>query len=310
MDNLQHKAMVKNAIKQKFHGKQSIGSKSAPCYPHSAEREYLRVVNSYVKCLNSELKKSLPKLVKLYGRTIQDRVRFDDAANLRRETEEEFQKIAARLESRLTQFELENLIEKVGKSTKNIAYREWKKIVKITLGINLMDDYYNGEFYSLMLKQWADENISRIKTIPNDVLGELESLIFDSYTNGVPIRKLQEIIQNKYNVTKQHAQTIARDQIASLNANITKAQQTDAGVKRYKWSISNDGRVRECHKALNGKIFSWDDPPEMWYTSKSRGKIMTGRRCHPGEDIKCRCVAIPVFDFETIDVPFDNSDKQ
>ncbi len=306
MNDLQHQDMVKRAVKRQFHGKKSIGSKSAPCYPYSAEREYQRVVNAYVKCLNSELKKSLPALMKLYSRAFQDDVRFDDAANLRWETEEEFQKMAARLEKKLTQFDLEKLIEKVGKSTKSTAYREWKKIVKITLGINLKDDYYNGEFYEIMLKQWASENVRRIKSIPYDSLGELESLIFDSYSNGVPVRKLQEAIQSKYNVTKQHAQAIARDQIASLNASITKSQQTDAGVKRYKWSTSNDQRVRECHKELDGKIFSWDDPPEMWYKSKSQGKVMTGRCCHPGEDIGCRCVAIPVFDIDTIDVPFDS----
>lgn len=310
MDNLRHQAMVKNAVKKQFHGRKSIGSKSAPLYPYSAEREYQRIVGAYVKCLNSELKKALPSLMKMYGRTLQDRSRFDDSANLRRETEEEFQKISARLEKQLSKFELDKLIEKVGKSTKNAAYREWKRIIKITLGINLMDDYYNGEFYALMLKQWADENVRRIKTIPYDTIGELESLIFDSYTNGVPVRKLQEAIQARYNIAKQHARAIARDQIASLNACVTKAQQTDAGVKKYRWSTSNDQRVRECHKELNGKVFSWDNPPEMWYRSKLRGKVMVGRSCHPGEDIGCRCVAIPIFDFETIDVPIDNSVTQ
>lgn len=310
MDNLQHQNMVKNAVKKQFHGRKSIKSKSAPCYPYSAERDYQRVVTAYVKLLNSELKKSLPMLVKLYGRTLQDKVRFDDAANLRRETEEEFQKIAARLEDRLSRFDLEKFVEKVGNSTKNTAYREWKRIIKITLGINLMDDYYDGEFYATMLKQWASENVRRIKSIPYDTLGELESLIFESYTNGVSVRKLQELIQDKYDVTKKHALAIARDQIASLNADITKAQQTDAGVKEYRWATAKDRRVRECHNELDGKVFSWNNPPEMWYRSKSRGKVMTGRRCHPGEDIGCRCVAIPIFDFETINVPIDNGDKQ
>lgn len=305
MDNLQHQAMVKSAVKQRFNGKKSIGSKSVPCYPSSAERDYVRVVNAYVKCLNSELKKSLPPLIRLYDRTIQDKARFDDAVNLRQETEDEFHKMTVRLEKMLSRMEIEKLIDKVGNSTKDAAFREWKKVVKNTLGINLIDDYYNGDFYSLMLQQWAAENVSRIKTLPTDVLGELEGLILDSYNNGTPVRELQAAIQKKYNLTKQQAQTIARDQIASLNASITKAQQTDAGVKRYKWSTSKDGRVRECHNELNGKIFSWDNPPEMWYRSRSRGKVMTGRRCHPGEDIRCRCVAIPVFDIDTIDVPFD-----
>lgn len=306
MDNLQHQAMVKKAVKQHFHGRKSLKSESVPCYPYGSEREYNRIVSAYVKLLNSELKNALPALMKLYGRTLQDKARFDDAANLRSETEEKFQKIAASLEKKLARFELEKFIEKIGSSTKNAAYREWKRIIKSTLGINLMDDYYDGEFYSLMLQRWAAENVQRIKSIPNDTLGELEGLIFDSYNQGIPVRKLQEAIQNKYNVAKQHAQAIARDQIASLNASITKAQQTDAGVKRYKWSTANDQRVRECHQELDGKIFSWDDPPEMWYRSKTDGKVFTGRCCHPGEDICCRCVAIPIFDFETINVPFDN----
>lgn len=310
MNHAQHSAMVKAAAKDKFRGKQALSSKYAPHYPYSAEREYKRIVTAYVRLLNSELKKSLPSLMRLYSRTLQDKVRFDDAANLRSETEKEFQKMTANLEKKLARFELENLIEKIGKSTKNAAYREWKQIIKTTLGINLMDDYYNGEFYALMLKQWADENVQRIKSIPYEALGELESLIYESYSNGTSVRKLQEAIQSKYNVTKQHAQAIARDQIASLNASVTKAQQTDAGIKRYKWSTSKDGRVRDCHKELDGKIFRWDNPPEMWYKSKLHGKIMTGRRCHPGEDIGCRCVAIPIFDYETIDVPFDNGNEE
>ena len=69
----------------------------------------------------------------------------------------------------------------------------------------------------------------------------------------------------------------------------------DAGVEEYIWSTSGDSRVRESHKKLNGKRFRWDDPPVV--------DEKTGRRCHPGEDYECRCVALAVFDFDTIDLP-------
>ena len=55
--------------------------------------------------------------------------------------------------------------------------------------------------------------------------------------------------------------------------------------------------MRKDHKRLNGKIFSWNDPPVI--------DTRTGRRGHPGDDYQCRCVAIPVFDFDTLDVPVD-----
>ena len=47
-------------------------------------------------------------------------------------------------------------------------------------------------------------------------------------------------------------------------------------------------------------MFSYDDPPEMWYMTK-HGIVYTGRRCNPGEDYGCRCVALPIFDEDEIE---------
>ena len=93
------------------------------------------------------------------------------------------------------------------------------------------------------------------------------------------------------------------DQIAKLNGELTKQQQTDAGVEEYIWSDSGDGRVRESHHALNGKRFRWDDPPVV----TPPGKPV--RRCHPGQDYQCRCVALPVFDISTVDIPASGRTK-
>ena len=132
----------------------------------------------------------------------------------------------------------------------------------------------------------------------------------DGYLNGRSLRAVQKEIQELYGSEKRTAQLLARDQIASLNAQITQAQQRDAGVTHYKWSTSKDARVRDCHAELDGKIISWDDPPEMWYETKKDGRVYTGRRCHPGEDYCCRCVAIPVFDYDKIDLPVQAAEKK
>ena len=46
----------------------------------------------------------------------------------------------------------------------------------------------------------------------------------------------------------------------------------------YIWRTRRDDKVRPSHAANNGRVFSWNDPPE------------TG---HPGEDYGCRCTAEP-----------------
>ncbi len=67
----------------------------------------------------------------------------------------------------------------------------------------------------------------------------------------------------------------------------------------YIWRTREDDKVRGSHAANNGKIFSWDSPPE------------TG---HPGEEYGCRCWAEPVEGEQTanqylISAVNDNSDK-
>lgn len=78
-----------------------------------------------------------------------------------------------------------------------------------------------------------------------------------------------------------------------LNADITESQQRDAGVSKYEWSGVMDRRERKSHRELEGKIISWDNPPD----------VGNGRKCHPGQDYQCRCCAIPVFDIDNLDLP-------
>ena len=172
-----------------------------------------------------------------------------------------------------------------------------------------MDDYYNGDFYEEALRRWVDENISKIKSIPNETLGSMRKIILDGFKKGRTITDISKAIQKEYGVTRRKAQALARDQVGSLNAQLSKLQQKDAGCTKYRWSSSKDSRVRDCHRALDGKIFDWDDPPEMWYETKS-GRVYTGRRCNPGEDRLCRCIAIPIFNYDTVDVPMRKSDEK
>lgn len=50
----------------------------------------------------------------------------------------------------------------------------------------------------------------------------------------------------------------------------------DKRAGRYIWRTRGDGKVRSAHAERDGKVFSWDDPPEGG---------------HPGEAPNCRCRA-------------------
>lgn len=307
MNNHLHQEMVQKAVKGKFYGHQTIKSKRVPQYPDSAEREFKRITNGYVRLLNKTLADHLPALLAAYQKERRGDSRFDDAADLENDVRREFQKVAEELEQKLAAYGLDDLVAKISRMTKNISLREWKRVVHDTLGIDLLNDYYSADFYEAALRRWVDENVLKIKSIPNEALGEMQRIVLNGYKSGDTITDITKAIQEQYKLSRRRAMLLARDQLSTLNSQISKMQQQDAGCTKYRWSDSRDSRVRDCHRTLNGKVFSWDDPPEMWYDTKNSGRVYTGRHCHPGEDYCCRCVAIPVFDIDTVDVPMKDT---
>jgi len=128
---------------------------------------------------------------------------------------------------------------------------------------------------------WLAENIALIKSIDAQYLDDVATFVKVAQAEGWSAARAGREIAAITGTPLSRAKLVARDQIATLNGQITQQRQTEAGVKRYRWSTSQDERVRPEHEALEGRIFDWNDPP-------AEG--------HPGEPINCRCVAIPVLD--------------
>lgn len=124
-------------------------------------------------------------------------------------------------------------------------------------------------------------NIDLIKDTHAKYRDSLRELLEDPANFGMRSETLAKTLAERGEISEDHAELIARDQTLTLNGQITQERQTSAGVERYTWSTSLDDRVRPEHDALEGQTISWDDPPAVG---------------HPGEDILCRCVAIPIID--------------
>ena len=310
MNDKKHQRMVQDAVKAKFKGRKEVKSRSIPHYPEGAEREFKRVTNGYIRLLRQSLRDRLPAILDAYKVEYHRKdSRFDASQELDSKVHEELTKVAEELEQKLATYGLDRLVEKVAKLTETHSLQEWKRVCRDTLGIDLFSDYYNADFYEEAIRRWVSENVRMIKSIPNETLSSMREIISDGFKKGKTATDISKDIQKAYSVSRKKAQSLARDQVATLNAEISELQQRDAGCSKYKWSTSKDRRVRPCHRDLDGKIFSWDDPPEMWYETKA-GRVYTGRRCHPGKDFLCRCVAIPVFDFDKVDVPISERKEQ
>lgn len=295
MNDIAHQRMVQAAVKKKFGSHTVLLAKLNQTHPEQVEREYQRITNAYIRLLNKRLKQYLPQIRDAAAEEKEKNHRRDDTSDLLSTASSVFAKMASDLQKDMDDFGLYDRVEAMAKLTRKLSIKEWKKQVKATLGIELADDYYTGELFRELMQKWIDENVDLIKTIPSESLSKMSEIVFEGYRVGKPTTAIVKEIQRVYSIDRRHAQLIARDQIAKLNSAIARQQQEDAGVTEYIWSTSGDSRVRDSHAHLNGKRFRWDDPPVV--------DADTGRRCNPGEDYQCRCVALAVFDFDTVDLP-------
>lgn len=302
MDQRQLDKLTRQKVSKRFGSHQVLKSKYIPQIPASAEREYVRTTNAYVRIVKEELEKELPKLKEAYkvnrDAEVKANQRNDGYTDLMLAVNQIFNAVKYNVTARMLGFELRRKLEILANMNRKLTVKEWKRAIKATLGIDIREDYYLGDFYKEKLEEWVDYNISLIKTIPEESLDKMRDIVYDGFTKGKTTTSMIKEMQRAYGISRRRAELIARDQTAKLNGQIQRAQQQDAGITHYIWYTTGDNRVRRSHAALNGQKFSWEDPPD----------VGNGRKCHPGEDYQCRCIGRPVFDKDTISLPVNEDD--
>lgn len=158
-----------------------------------------------------------------------------------------------------------------------------KTLASITIPPTLTDEQRDiiskewGKNLELYVQGWTQEN----------VLSMREKVTTNAFA-GRRADQLVSMIQESYGASQRKARFLARQETSLLMAKFRETRYRCVGITRYRWSTSHDERVRHDHKHLNGKIFSWDNPPVT--------NLKTGARNNPGEDFGCRCIAIALVE--------------
>lgn len=129
------------------------------------------------------------------------------------------------------------------------------------------------------------DNVGYIETIQEDYFERIEVIVNEGVKSGASIKTMREQLMDEVDISKNKAQFIAVDQAGSILGQMTAQRHQNIGIEKFEWYDSADERVRDSHRRLSGKTFSYSEPPEV-----------NGRKVLPGEDYRCRCVALPVFD--------------
>lgn len=136
------------------------------------------------------------------------------------------------------------------------------------------------------MRELLDLQVDLITSIPRSAAERVHRLATEALVTGRRAEHIRDDVLRSGKVAVHHAETIARTEVARAATTLTQARSQHIGATQYIWRTSNDGNVRELHQKLNGKVFSWTEPPIAGDK---------GERANPGCIYNCRCWAEPII---------------
>lgn len=181
----------------------------------------------------------------------------------------------------------EQMVDGAAKASSSSLHSSLEKLsgglsLKTNVGNPILDNIYKAS---------VAENVSLIKSIPQQYIDKVQGAVMRSITTGNGLSDLIPALAQYEGQTHRRAELIALDQTRKAYSSINKGRMQAIGIKKFMWHHSGGGaHPREDHVEMDGEIFSFDDPPVI--------DQRTGERGIPGQAVNCRCVASPIFDFE------------
>lgn len=254
-------------------------------YPFAMECDYTKLLTGYVKDCMAVVRSYIPEMRKLvteqsapgatsvnvYLALLIDRIRHDMPQ-------------AEVLEGRMRHF-----FDDVA----HFTWRDLKRLLESVTGTQISDVGARlprkdaDDDLDALKELWVGENLDLIRSIDDETMRRIRQILTAHITGSVNhaglakdlIAEIQAITEKE----KRRAELIARDQLGKLHGQINRRKQESLGIDEYEWETSHDERVRDSHRELQGKVFSWNKPPPEG---------------HPGYPIRCRCIALPVIDWD------------
>lgn len=146
------------------------------------------------------------------------------------------------------------------------------------------------------IKAAVNSNVKLIRDIPTQYAFRIEGVVNRSIEFGQDgSAQIFRELTKTGDMSLKRAKLIASDQTRKITSTLNTERMKAAGVRKWRWVHSGGGREpRELHLELDGQVFDYDgDPPII--------DDQTGERGYPGQLINCRCVQVPVIDFENDD---------
>lgn len=251
-------------------------------HPVRIEQQYAKMLRGIIDSINAELKTRIADELKAEIASREDGYRADDLSAVLRA----IRSLATGNIPGLS------FVRNIGDSIRSAIDGNWQKAINQAIGVNVA---LPGTDMSANIDAWAEENTALITNLAQSYLSKVTTAVNSGFRDGLSWRDISKNIRAETGVAKRRADLIARDQVATMNMQVTKQRAEDLEIKQFVWRTMEDQRVRgnpsglypkakPSHYARNGKTYNWSDGAGS-------------RDTFPGQAINCRCFAMNVIEF-------------
>lgn len=249
-------------------------------YPRKIEDWYAKQIKSWVKAwqriANHYIDTYLARYVHGGNSFLQD----DDDKNWADAFDVFIKAMSTAILSATSEREIKTAVDKFVKAVDNFSYAN----VKLQAGAVGLNPIQSDAELDSYVKIKLVENTHLVLSLRDEFADKLQTDIYNSITKGGGAGAVRDALVNRAGMALRHADLIANDQTGTIIGQLNSYRHKKAGATSYIWQSQEDERVRPKHQVLDRTVQKYDDPD-----GGDDGEM-------PGEPIRCRCVADPIFD--------------
>lgn len=169
--------------------------------------------------------------------------------------------------------------------------RRFNKTIERVTGVNL-GGIVTSEVLNDFVELSISKNVDLIENLSQEYLKQIKVIVNNGVINGTRYSEIAKQIQTKTGANGKLAnriKTIARNEVQTVNSQISLRRSEALGIKKGIWVSSDDERVRECHDKRDGLEYE---------ISKGLYSKCDNKTIRPGEEINCRCSFRPIIEVD------------
>jgi SPP1 gp7 family putative phage head morphogenesis protein len=154
-----------------------------------------------------------------------------------------------------------------------------------------------GSIFSRLVR----ENARLISSIPIEAADTLSRELTKAVQQGSRPETIAKMASNRFpHLLRSRVRLIARTESQKASAALTQARATYLNLPCYIWRTSEDARVRDSHRLMDGVICFYAQPPSPEAINGERSNL---GHYQAGECPNCRCTQIVVLALEDLKFP-------